>query len=256
MDFKHFFEAMDIFGFDNVPIVDKYKDVSTDPIQQFNIELMMEMLLNKNLDIYAPQSTFGNEIIWGDSRPGAMKIEIDTGYTFFIKRLNYDLEGNKCWGVKKVFQLDRRGMKGYEDIVANEVYDYAKKLYNKPVDAPAKEYKDLEKLVFEVTKKIRQSAPPIFIYRDIRKMPNEVYQIVFEMRGGGMGGYNQSKIENNVTQLYFDKETGTIKINNYNIKSNDGGRWLVSPDDLKISFFPTQDMKEISEAIAVHFKYY
>ena len=59
------------------------------PIRQFDVELMLNLLLRKKLGLHeADYSGFSNEITWGNRRPGAIKLEVDTGYTFYIKRLN------------------------------------------------------------------------------------------------------------------------------------------------------------------------
>jgi hypothetical protein len=56
----------------------------------------------------------------------------------------------------------------------------------------------------------------------------------------------------------YDREAGTIRVTNYNIKSPVGKRhsWKIYPNDLDLYFFPSQDRDEISETVAVHMKYY
>ena len=87
--FKKFIEAADIFGFEssrhkNSP--DEYSEMENYPIRQFDVELMLNLLLRKKLGLHeADYSGFSNEITWGNRRPGAIKLEVDTGYTFYIK---------------------------------------------------------------------------------------------------------------------------------------------------------------------------
>lgn len=259
--FKQFYEAANIFGFENgrdAAANDASSELDNYPIRQFDVELMMKLLLNKKIGLHeADYSNFMNEISWGGERPGAMKLEVDTGYTFHIKRLNYDLEGNKKWATKKMFQMNRRGLAGYEDIIANEIYDHMNRLNSFEIDYPQPSYDELEKLSYKISQSMRRVGDKMFIFRGIKKLSEQCYHIVFEVGAGGVESQDHQRVENNVTQVSFDETTGTIRVNNYNIESPMKGRkWEVMPNDIDIYFFPTQPIDEICDCMAVHFKYY
>lgn len=262
MDFKQFYEAVDIFGFESGrdrAEDDKYSELENYPIRQFDVELMMKLLLRKKLGLHeADYSGFMNEITWGGDRPGAIRLEVDTGYTFYIKRLNYDLEGNKRWATKKMFQLNRRGLAGYEDIIANEIHEHIGRFHEYEIDYPIKEYDELEKLTHKISQSMRRTGRPIFIWRGIKKLNENCYHIIFELRAGGVETQDQQRVEQNVTQVSFDEHTGTIRVNNYNIESPVGKdrKWEIMPDDINLYFYPTQPLDEIADTMAVHFKYY
>lgn len=258
--FRKFYEAVDLFGFENGRDAAKTTndELNGYPIRQFDIELMMNLLLRKKLGLHeADYSGFTNEIIWGGERPGAIKLEVDTGYTFYIKRLNYDLEGSKKWATKKMFQMNRRGLAGYEDIIANEIYDHMNRLNDFEIDYPQQSYDRLEKLSHKISQSMRRVGEKMFIFQGIKKLSEQCYHIVFEVQASGVGAPDQHRVENNVTQVSFDETTGTIRVNNYNIESPmKGFTWKPMPNDLDLYFYPTQSIDEICDCLAVHFKYY
>jgi len=102
MKFKKYFESVDIFGFDTKQdSFDKNDVFLSNPINQFNIELMMSILSQKKLGFQEANCSFSNEIKWGN-QPGSLKLEVDTGYTFYLKQLGIDKQGNPRWVTKNV----------------------------------------------------------------------------------------------------------------------------------------------------------
>lgn len=260
LSFKAFIEATDIFGFDknaDEPEIVNDKDHDK-PVHQFNLELMMWHLLRKNVGLYEAECPFENEIIWGGHRPGAIKLESDTGFTFFIKRLGRDMEGNERWATKKVLQLNRRGIGGWEEQIAGEIHDHIVNYTHLPVDGPMKEYDGLENLVYKMATKIRKVAPTMFLFQGIKKLDENVYHIVFGLRSNGVQAPNQQAVEQVVTQVSYDEHCGTIKVDNYKISSKVGRDvgFRLRPKDFEAFFFPTQPVDEITEAISVHMRYY
>lgn len=260
ISFKNFIEAVDIFGFEkDKELEDRYNELDNYPIRQFNVELMMKLLNRKRIGLHeANYEGFMNEITWAGGRPGAIKLEVDTGFTFHIKRFNFDLEGQKRWVTKKLFQLNRKGLAGYEDIIANEIHDHIGRIYDQEIDYPTSEYNDLEKLTWKVSQTMKKVGKEIFLFHGIKKLDENCYHILFELRAGGVEAQDQQRVEQNVTQISFDEHTGTIRINNYNIESPTGGdrKWEVMPQDIDMYFFPSQSIDEIKDTVAVHFKYY
>lgn len=95
MRFKHFLESTDIFGFENKIRGDEKPrdDIEDKPMRQFDVELMMDYLRRKKVGVHEASMDFVNEIQWGNSF-GAIKLEVDTGFRFLVKRLGRDLEGS------------------------------------------------------------------------------------------------------------------------------------------------------------------
>ncbi len=259
ISFKKYFEATDIFGFEPKPAPQTSEDDDrlSKPIRQFDVELMMDLLSKKRIGLFEPFMPFLHEIRWGH-QPGAIKLEIDTGYTFYIKKLGTDKQGSPRWATKRVFQLNRQGFGGLEDTVAQEIYEQIAKYAASNIESPVEDYKDLEGLVDHIYSKVRRTSKQIFIPEGIRKLHDDAYIIKFGVRGSGVEARNHQRVEQNQTLITYDRQAGTIRVTNYNLESPVGGghSWDIGTNDLDLYFFPTQDRDEISETVAVHMKYY
>lgn len=258
LTFKKYFEATDIFGFDRKPAAEvQTDDRLSHPIKRFDIELMMDFLSQKSLNSHRPYMPFLHEIRWGN-QPGAIKLEVDTGYTFHIKKLGMDKQGNPRWVAKRSFQLNRQGFGGLEDKVAQEVFEQLEKYSTSNIEAPVEDYKELEGLVQNIYSKVKRTSKQIFIPEGIRKLHDDAYIIKFGVRGSGVEAPDHMRVEQNQTLVTYDRQAGTIRVTNYNVESPVGGShsWKLQANDLDLYFFPTQDRDEISETVAVHMKYY
>lgn len=257
MQFKKYLEAIDIFGFDKDRTeIDTHDPFLTDPINQFDTELMMNFLSKKSLNTISAVGDV-SKVQWGNE-PGAIKVEVDPGFTFYIKRLNNDKAGNPRWVTKKMFQLNRNGYGGYEDSVAQEIHECAVQVSKQSLDAPKEKFDGLEDLSMHIYNKLKRSSKPIFIPEGIKKMSDNAYLLCFGLKGQGVQWRSQDRVEQNQTAITYDEQCGTIRITNYNLRSSVGGlhEWKLMPSDLDVYFFPTQTREEIAEAISVHMKYY
>lgn len=260
MRFRTWLETNDIFGFDAHHAKEKPDDdLTAQPIHQFDLEHMIELLLKKPIHTTQPLSHFMNEIQWG-SQPGALKLEVDTGFTFHIKQLGVDRQGNPRWVSKQMLQLNREGYGGQEDSVAQEIFNHIEKFAEHNIESPKESYSEneLENLVQHIFNKLKRTSKVIFLPVGIKKLGEYAYVISMEVRGHGLESPGHHRVEQNQTLVSYDKDQGTIRITNYNIESPTGGRreWAIQPNDLDLYFFPTQDRDEISECLAVHMKYY
>lgn len=256
-NFKTWLEATDIFGFDRKKDAPEKDDVlDNKPTNVFDVEEMMSYLSKKKVGINSPRINFMNEIQWG-TRSGAIKVEVNPNLTFHIKKLGFDLNGNARWVSKKMFQLNRKGFGGYEDSVANEIYDHVKDTSTGGLEAPNKKFEGLQDLVHHMARKMRHVAKDIFLWNGIKRVNENNYLIVFNVRGQGVQARDQKRVEENITQVSFDESDGCIHVTNYKVASSLGQHeWKVMPSDLDLYFFPSQDRDEISETVAVHIKYY
>lgn len=250
----------DIFGFERKEEPAPEQDqILSEPIHQFDVELMMDLLSQKTLGALESSRPFPNVMQWGN-QPGAIKLEVDTGYRFSIKKLGIDKLGNPRWVNKKMFQLNRNGYGGYEDSVAQEVFETLGDTYisQAHIESPVEEYRDLEPLVRNIYDKIKRTSKCIFFPEGIKKLHDDAYIIKLGVRGQGLEARNQHRIEQNQTLISYDREQGTIRVTNYNLLSPTGGghEFKISPNDLDVYFFPSQDRDEISEVVAVRMKYY
>lgn len=258
LKFRKFIEATDIFGFER----DKKDETGTDsllnsPITQFDVEEMMEFLRRKKVGTQYGNCPFPNVCQWG-KQPGSVKVEVDTGYRFSIKKLGVDKQGNPRWVTKKMFQLNRNGFGGYEDAVAQEVFEQVQRAAETMIEAAPEDYKDLENLVHNIYGKMKRTAKEIFIPEGVKKLHDDAFIIKFGVKASGVEARNHQRVEQNQTLVAYDRSQGTIRITNYNLLSDTGGShdFKINQNDLDCYFFPTQDRDEISEVVAVRMKYY
>jgi hypothetical protein len=258
LSFKKFIEGTDIFGFER-----KIREEPPDdsmlmrPIDQFDIELMIDFLSKKKLGKLEIHRPFPNVIQWG-SQPGALKLEVDPGYRFQLKKLAADKQGHPRWLTKKLFQLNRCGYGGYEDAVAQEVFEHIQSTSKTNIESPVEDYRDLEKLVENIYNKLKRTAKVIFFPEGIKKLNDDAYILKFGMRGQGLETRDHNRVEQFQIMATYDKDAGTIRICDYKIESptGRGHSWTIKPSDLDFYALPTQDRDEISEIVAVHLKYY
>lgn len=258
-NFRVFLEktAEELFGIKNNSDTKEDNPPIQYPIKGFDVELMMELLSRKRLGVYLPKSSFLNEIQWG-TQPGAIKLEVDTGYTFFIKKLTNDKTGEPRWITKKALQLNRNGFGGKEDLVAQEIYDNLNSLLDENLEFYNEKYEETENLTKYLYDKMISSAKTIFFPEGIKKINDDAYIIKFGVKGQGLEFRDQQRIEQNQTLINYDKNLGTIRITNYNLLSPVGKahEFNIGKNDLDVYFMPSQSMDEIANVLCVHMRYY
>lgn len=243
-------EGKDIFGFEKNLELEKKNPEDEKPIIQFNVEEMMGILAMHSLGAKQPYIRFSNEIHWGKGH-GAMRLWMGTGLNIMIERQGIDLNGTPRWICKRLYQIDPSGYGGYEDAVAEELLEQLNKIDETPLDSPSKEYDDLEGLVASMAASIRRTCRDIFIFEGIRKIDQYNYIIRLALRGHGIEAPDQQRVEENQTHVSFDKNSGVIRILNYNLESSKAQHeWAIMPTDTDLNFFPTQTREEIVETIA------
>lgn len=253
--FKTWLEFKDIFGFDKNTSVEKTYQNDM-PIKSFDLEKLFSMLASKKIGTHEGRSNFINEVQWG-SNTGSIKCWCGTGLNLMIDRLGNDLNGHPVWYTKRIFQINRGGYGGYEDIVANEVLDEVQVINKEETDSPKKEYEKLENLVMQMADSIKRNAKNIFIFEGIKKISDSNYIIRLGVRGHGQQAPGQQRVEENQTSVIFEKEKGMIRILNYNIESGMGQHeWAIEASDTDLNFFPTQSNSEIIETITNTLKWY
>jgi hypothetical protein len=258
LNFRSYFEAVDIFGFgrDEENREEDEEILDNKPMKTFNVDLMIEYLSKLKVGTSRPNVKFMNEIQWGDSS-GAVRLEVSPSNTFYVKKLGKDLEGNERWVTKKVFQLNRNGFGGYEESVCQEIFGIIEENSKGTVDRAVKDWDGMEDLVNNIATKMRRVARDIFTWEGTKKVSRDNYIIVFEVAGQGVQARDQLRIEENCTQVSYDPKLGIIRVMNYKVASSLGQHeWKVMPSDLDCCFFPSQQRDEISEAVATFIKYY
>lgn len=243
-------ENKDIFGFEKYQKLEKKKPEDEKPINRFNVERMMDSLSLHEVGAKSPYVRFSNEMHWGKGH-GAMRVWLGTGLNIMIDRQGIDLTGTPRWITKRIYQIDPSGYGGYEEAVAQELMDEIKKIDETQLDSPKRDYDDLEGLVASMASTIRRTAKDVFIFEGIRKVDANNYIIRLGLRGHGVEAQDQQRVEENQTHVSFDRDSGTLRVLNYNIESSKAQHeWAIMVTDTDLNFFPTQTREEIVETIA------
>jgi hypothetical protein len=259
MRFKFFAESgVDIFGFERGKEEALTNDeLDNKPLKSFDTDLMMRYLSRHKIGVSEAYVPFMNEVRWGEGY-GAVRLEVTPRMLFLIQREGKDIEGNPRWITKQTFQLNRRGYGGYEEAVAAEVYDYVKLVSESGLEGPNPKWDGLASLTDHMATKLRRCAQPKFLFRGIKKVVENNYQIIFEVGAQGVQSPGQMRVEQVVVDLSYDPACGTLRIRNYAIESKVGRErsWRPQPSYLDTWHFPAQDRSEICEAHLIMMKYY
>jgi hypothetical protein len=249
---------VDIFGFEkDIQRKEQQKrNVKETPVESFNVESMMDYLLEMKLPGKNPSMRFTNQIQWGEN-VGAVKVKMGTTLQLMIEKLSTDLEGNPTWVTKKFYQINRSGYGGFEHRVAIEVFGEVEKIDKILLDSPKNEYKDLPGLVIGIASQLRRSANDIFIFDGIKRINDKNFIIKMNIRASGLEARDHQKVIENLTDISFSEKTGKIRIMNSCVKSKTGGsQWKLTPNDIDMYFMPTQNKDEIVESISTYLKWY
>jgi hypothetical protein len=247
--FKNWVEVHDVFGFEKELYAEPKPEKSEKPIKEFSLTRLTNSLGSYHLGVKEPEIKFINEVWWGQG-PGSVRVWIGTGLNVMIERMNVDLQGMNRWGCKRVYQIPQESGGGNEESIAQEIMEVIKQIDMEPLDSAHHVYEDLEELAATMANTLKKTAHNIFIFEGVRKIDETNYIIRFSVRGSGAGWRGQQRIEENQTQLTFDKDSGLLRLTNYNVKSPMRGHlWQLPPKDTDWYFFPTQDKMEIVETI-------
>ena len=247
------------YGFEKKPSTEEISD-SIDrelPIHKFDVEEMCTYLAMRKLGPHSAKATFVDCIVWGEE-VGAVRVRVNSQFQILVEKRGIDLNGTTKWICKKNYQINREGYGGFEDAVANELFEEVQDVYDQPLDAPAADYKDLERLAIKIAHRLEQSARQIFVFENITKINNNRYIVVLGVRGQGVEAPQHMRVEENLTEVLYDEKAGCIRVFNTNVESPVGKEhtWSLSTADQDFWFFPSQDMNEMVDAVVLPIKYY
>lgn len=253
----------DLFGFDdelNAAMVAKLRRPDEKPIQHFNVNRMMNRLAENKVGTHPAFQRFTNECQWG-TRAGSIRVRLGMQYTVYVERLVFDLEGDPKWITKKVFKININEYNGYDDAVADAIYDEVLKVYGDALDGPSRDYGTLEDLVDIVVDKAKTHGGEIFVFERVKKVNDDNYILVFGARGAGVGALQKTRSEGRINQyiidISFDRRAGMIHVVETTVQSGDEGTsWQLQPAFFEAYYTPTQDNHEVVETIITSMKYF
>lgn len=256
MNFKLWVEDYRNFGFEK-KIKDEKSFDSRDIVNQFNLKQVNDFLLKRELRTLRPKSSSINEVIWGD-QIGATRYWIGPGYLAIIDKLGRDLQGNPVWYTKKSFQINREGHGGHERTVAQELFERIEEIDGQTLDYAIPNWNGLRNLASAMAEKVNKVCNPIFFLEKIIENNPQRYLICFGLRGHGVEGPSQTKIEQLTIDLNYNESQGIIRSLVYTISSKNGRSrsWTLNESYVDLIFFPTQSKQEIIEPIATSLMFF
>jgi hypothetical protein len=251
----------DQFGFESSQKLKKPDDDDVDPIRPFSIQRLLDRLSGKKLAGIGAKVPFNDKVEWAGDRAGGVRSRITPNGNMIIERKVQNLEGDEVWYTYKVFKIDIVKFTGYEDSVADAVFNKVEKAYKDKLDSPSRDYKDLSYLAKRLTARLRQVEESIFVFEDIKKVNDNQYVIYFSLPAAGAGrlikrraGGQTPEIEVNVS---YDKHTGMIRVIFNTVSTENRGQgWEVDVPYFDGLFTPSQDKDVIINAIATTVKYF
>ncbi|MHA1949682.1 MAG: hypothetical protein ACW99G_07190 [Candidatus Thorarchaeota archaeon] len=259
LSFKTWMEAKkDIFGFEKDIGFKKPNPMNEKPINRFNIDLLIWKLSHHNIEERKAHRKFVNECHWGDGS-GALRLKIHPDLHVEIARKICDLHGHHAWITKKLFLINREGYGGHEEVVGQKLIDEISAINKTPVESVNSNFNldELERIVHSMAGQMRQTARDYFIFEGIRKISDKWFVIRFGLRGQGVEAPSQRRVVENQTMVYYDNQTGKIRVTNKNIETPVGGHaWEYMPSDLDINLVPTQTSDEMNEILATTMRWY
>jgi hypothetical protein len=255
-------EGKDLFGLDRVYV--PKKEVHNDmPIKTISSEIILEDLMTRSLGEMQAFSTFHDHIQWG-RHPGSVQMVISPMGSFksIIRRLQEDLRGDAVWICKRVLPYKEilNATRAIDEDMAEDIFERIKECWAGDLEAPSNDYKDLEKLTIKVAERCRSQVvkPELMIFRGVREIKKDIhYNIYFECAGHGVEAPGSMRLEQFSIDMSYDKESGMIRSFGYGIQSPTRQHlWQVQPSEWDEMFSPSQDQKEIIDAVSAAFSTY
>jgi len=248
-------EGRDIFGFEREP-KEKPKSQDESPIIRIDSEIMIETMLKSDINGQEPFSAFADQIQWG-RHPGAVKMVISPLGSFksIIRKLQVNLEGNEVWVCKSIMPYNdiMHANVAFDEAFAMNIFEHIEKVHKMEIDAPDRNWSGLERLTLKTASLCRRKdiIPEIFIYKGIKQIiKNENYLIYFECRGQGVEAPGSARLEQFIIDMSYNKSTGMVRSFGHDVQSPMKRHlWYNQPSEWDEYFSPSQEPREIAEAI-------
>ena len=202
---------------------------------------------------------FSNLIEWG-SEVGALQLQLTPlgSYKVITRRKIADATGHIDWICKKIFPLEEGYHNTREEIYASEIHDYLTSLNETMIDKAKTDFNGFNKLSLKLFGAVRNSYQSYCMFPIGMLKKNEHYhKYIFEFRGHGVESPTSGRAEQFNIDFYWDAKKGLLRCWGYNIDSTTRQHsWKVQPSEWDENFAPTQEPKEIIDAVVKIFMTY
>lgn len=226
------------------------------PLKRVDSEYLMGLVGGLHLDSFAPRQPFENELHWGEG-PGALRMKLLPNQGVAIERMFHDLEGSPSWQGKRFYQINRKGVGGEEQQIAEILKRSIEQLWEEPMQVPKKNVEDFPGLVFRIADAVNTTKRRIFGRERIRKINDGHFVIPFHL-GNGNGAPNQQRYLRFLAEIVMLGDKGIIQINGYPLVGKEGrdAEYRVAPSQYSMSFLPDQGWEEIADVVASWFRHF
>jgi hypothetical protein len=261
MSFRLFLEEFkDIFEFgpeERLPVIKKYDD---GPIMPFGSNRMLEHLASRKIGVHEGFQDFSNTVQWGVG-PGSIRARIGSQYTVYLEKQIVNLEGDREWITKKVFKINTDEYKNYTESVGDAIHEAVSKISRGNIEGPKKDFDSINDLTEEIAEEMNYYANEMFVFEKIKPVNETNAIIVYQVKGGGVGALQKVRSEGKIHQVLvdvaFNEATGIIRIVNTAVVSGDEGTsWHMIPSFFAGMFSPSQNSREIAEAVVTAMKWF
>lgn len=251
LKFAQWFNEWADFGFEQKKSLAKSKE-DDGPMKSLDLEYVTESLSKHNLGIKSSKSQFSTEVIWGHG-PGAIKLDFSPpgGIRAIIYKNIKNLQGESTWICKRVLEVNDKYFGKPDNLIA-DILKLLAEVDKEKIEAPKKEFKDLEHLVTDMAGELKRSTTQkVLIFEGIRRLIDEKHYIIhMGCTGMGVQRQDQKRLDQFQIDVRFLPEDGLIRVVGQEI----GGpknfhAWQTDPSEFIEWYSPVQPDKEIISSI-------
>lgn len=248
------------YGFDRD--LDEPKDEDDQkPYDPISADIIIQELLSLGkIGTRQAHHTWQDVIEYGSNDVGTLAIDITPLGSFKVitRRKITTLQGESAWICKHVLSLNEHNYADRNEVpIAHKIYSTLEEIDNQLIEKAQANYPDFKKLSQMLTRNSSRLCPEGMFYKGVKEIDENHVITYFEFRGGGVGGPDQSRIEQFNIHLYFDQKKGLIRSWGHDVSSTlSQHEWSLNPSEWDEYFAPTQNLKEIVSAIVGAFRTY
>lgn len=257
--FTDWYNEVADFGLDRDP-KKKIETPYDDPTPGHDIEYVTKQLARESFGHkYAIPNFYFGEVQWGDN-PGALSMSFGPfgGLRAVVRKLEYDLQGEKVWVCKKVVEVKEKYI-DHPDSLVQDLVEVLEHVDREEFDRPSADFDGTERLTLKLAHYLRKNTiQMILLYEGIKRVEeNENYIIHFGCAGMGRQRQDQKRLDQFQIQVVYEQDRGILKVCGNELGDRLGKhRWILDPSQFCEYFMPNQPEETILDTILAHLNSY